>query len=181
MNRNEGLAYSCLAGIGLALCALAAFSMWFALPREPVYILGHVGDFPPGEPQLRGLRPDLAVYVVNLDGRLLAWDAKPPLPQPCARIRWVEYSNRFEDPCSGAKWCADGSWADPRFTYARSLDLYPLEITDGGDVLLHAFRKIEGIPMPEELRREWQGVYDRLPPDEIYYCQRPLRSPLPSE
>jgi|DewCreStandDraft_5_1066085.scaffolds.fasta_scaffold00322_28 hypothetical protein len=181
MNRQEALACSCLAGMILALCALVAVSLWFALPREEVFSLGRVTDFPPGAPQYRVLRSDLAVYVVNLNGQLLAWDAQATAQYPYScRIKWVALNNRFEDPCSGAKWCADGALADLRFAgYARSLDLYPLEITVEGEVLLHPFRKVPGTPLPEEVRREWQGVPDRFPLPEVYECKRPLRSPWP--
>lgn len=183
MGRKEGMACSCLASIGLAVCVLAAFSLWFALPREEVFLLGRVADFPPGAPHYRALQPTLAVYVVNLDGQLLAWDAQATAQYPYScRIKWVALNNRFEDPCSGAKWCADGALADLRFAAsATSLNLYPLEITGEGEVWLHPFRKVEGTPLPEEVSREWRGVHDRFPPPEIYECKRPLRSPLRSE
>lgn len=166
---KEGLGCLWLATLAVAACAVCAVSVWFALPREPVIYLGQLEDFPPNQPVHRVLDADLAVYVVNLEGQLIAWDTQPALPRVCSRIKWITASNRFEDPCSGAKWCLDGTIADTRFVDVRSLDRYALEVTGDGAVYLHRFEKIAGSPLQEEAGLIANS--SRFPPQGIYNCR----------
>jgi hypothetical protein len=166
---RESIGYLWLGTIGLTICLGFGLLVWFAQPQEPVILLGRLNDFQPNQPTYQALSTELAVYVVNLDGQLLAWDAWPALPKRCSQMAWVPFNHRFEDPCSGAKWCLDGTIADPRFDQVRSLDHYKVEITNAGEVWLYPAQKIEGTPWPDEARFDVRP--NQLPPDEIYYCQ----------
>jgi hypothetical protein len=141
---RESLGCLWLATIGLTVCLGFGLFVWFVQPQEPVILLGQLNDFQPNQPVYQALSTDLAVYVVNLDGQLLAWDAWPALPKRCSRIEWVPFNHRFEDPCSAGKWCLDDTIADPRLDQVRSLDRYEVKITNAGEVWLYPVQKIEG-------------------------------------
>lgn len=165
---REWLSCNFLAALAVAAGLLCAGAFWFALPREAAIRLGHISDFAPGPPHYRALRSDLAVFLVNRNGQLIAWDARPRVAGMC-RIRWVGINNRFEDPCTGAKWCIDGSIADDRFGARQTLGQYTLEIEEGGEVFLHPSQKISGRPVSNAGGRARPG--DTLPPAEMYDCQ----------
>ncbi len=171
--KQETLIYFWFATLGVLTLLLVALSWRFVMPATPRLYVGVIAEFPPGQPQLRNLTSDLAVYVVNRNEALWAWDATPAMPQPCARYQWVAANNRFEDPCSGGKWCIDGSIAEVRLLDAHTLTRYELDIDINGEVYLLPWRKIVGAPLAAEWRRS--HAVDWLPPDTIYYCQQVLK------
>lgn len=142
---------TCLWGLGLlaALAAAAAVALFFALPREPVYRLGRLEAFLGGPPRYLALEPDLSVYVVDLGGRLVVWDAKAPVQGPRCIVRWVPFHHRFEDPCTGGKWCLDGRIADPTLPGIRELDALEVRVTENGEVRLYPWRRTPGPPLEE--------------------------------
>jgi hypothetical protein len=77
---------------------------------------------------------------------------EPDRPQPATLatgtrclIRWVPINNRFEDPCSGNKWCLDGTIADNRNGAERMLDRYRVDMD--GTVWLRPEQLATGMPM----------------------------------
>ncbi|MBE2239583.1 MAG: hypothetical protein IAE81_17470 [Caldilineaceae bacterium] len=166
---NEWLVYGLLAALLILLALLGMLLVRFLWPAPARYDLGTVAALRARAPQRRDLADGLVVYLVDLDGELVAWDALPPLPNGCGPLRWVASNNRFEEPCVGGKWCADGSIADVRFPDARTLTRYALAIEDG-HVYLNPQRREEGEPLAAAWRRSWPP--DWMPPDELYYCRQ---------
>ena len=149
MKTRELAGWMWIAALCGTMTAIGAAVFWAAIPRERVIPLGYKSDFPIGQPVYRALDPDIVIYLVNLDGQLIAWDGHPPLAQPCSLIKWVPTTNRFEDPCSGDKWCLDGTIADSRYAVARTLDRYLLEVDHNNRVWLHTSQKIRGTSGPD--------------------------------
>lgn len=141
----------------MLIVLLAAVSFRFLLPhREPVRVAS-LGDLAEGKPLFRPIDRDLAVYLVRLGDKIQAWDAIVPISG--CRIRWVAFNNRFEDPCSGAKWCIDGTFADLRHEEATTLRRYEVAVTDGGEIFIDPLSRIDGEPFPEELRVPYQRPF----------------------
>lgn len=143
----------CLTGIFvlivlLGACVLIVAAIWFALPREEPVEIGQMDDISGNEPLFVPVNSNLAIYLVRDGDGLIAWSALSP--RTGCRIRWVPLNNRFEDPCCGGKWCADGSVADLRYRGQETLARYQLEVSPSGRILLFPWSKIEGPPLPDD-------------------------------
>ncbi len=153
--------------VALWLVLLAATVRFMWPPVAPLYV-GNVADFVEGVPQIVLLENDLAVYVVKLEGKMLIWDGRAPIWEGC-RFVWEAPNNRFVDPCSGAKWCADGTLADVRYEQARTLDRHSTQVDEAGEIFVLPEQQVEGerpiIKMNVPNSPTW------MPPDEIYYCE----------
>lgn len=132
----------------LAACVISAAAVWFALPREQPVSLGSIDDLNRYEPNYAPVSSDLAVFLIHTEEDIVAWSAISP--RSGCRVQWVESNNRFEDPCCGGKWCADGQVADRRYRGMPSLARYEIEITRSGEILLYPWRMTEGQPLPEQ-------------------------------
>ncbi len=154
-------------GLLLAL-AFALMVTRFVLPRNSPVRVAALADLTPGRPIPFALDDETNLWLVRLGDAVHAWAAMPPAPVGCAPLLWVGENNRFEDPCSGAKWCADGSLADIRFHDAPTLTGYATKVRAGA-VYVWPLRPQPGalatppLPVP--------GAVDWLPPDEVYYCE----------
>ena len=147
--------------LSVALAAavlICAALVWAAVPRQPRLALGPLRDLPTHQPEYRPLADNVAVYAVNLDGTPVAWDARAPVTGNRCRYRWVPTNNRFEDPCSGNKWCLDGTVADDRYGPVRTLDRYEVEVDRDGQVWLRPGRQATGTPATP-------------PQGKPYYCE----------
>jgi hypothetical protein len=150
MKKRELAGWIGLAALGVFLIALCAVVGWSLMPRERRLPLGSQVEFPVDEPQARALDPGIYVFIVNLRGELIAWDANAPVTKGIRCLyKWVPTNHDFEDPCSGNKWCLDGTVADVRYGPVRTLDHYRLEVDSNGNVSLYPDRKILGTPAPE--------------------------------
>lgn len=132
----------------LAACVIIAAVVWFALPREQPVSLGVVDDLDRYEPNFVPVSADLAVYLIHAEEEIVAWSAISP--RSGCRIKWVGFNDRFEDPCCGGKWCADGQVADLRYMGMLSLARYEIEVTGAGEILLYPWRVTEGQPLSEQ-------------------------------
>lgn len=167
--QRETLTYIWFVSLAILLLLSAVMTWRYTIPTAPRIHVGNRAEFTTGAPRLHHLSATLAVYIVNLDGQFYAWDTEAAVPQPCAQIHWHAGFNRFEDSCSGAKWCADGTIADGRIPQTRTLTRYPLEISAAGDLYLLPWRKQQGDPSPA-LWHEPHAI-DWMPPTELYTCQ----------
>jgi hypothetical protein len=150
MKRRELAGWIGLATLGVALLALCAVVGWSLLPRERLLPLGLESSFPLDQPQPRALERGIRVFVVNLNGQLIAWDAQAPVSRGTRCFyKWVPTNHRFEDPCSGSKWCLDGTVADDRYGPVRTLDQFRLTVDRAGNVWLDPDKKLLGTPAVE--------------------------------
>ncbi len=154
-----------LVGLLLAIAVLTARFVW---PPASLLYVGNVQDFAPGQPQRVNLAGGVQVYVVKLEDDLLVWDSMAPVSNG-VRFVWVADNNRFEDPSSGAKWCADGTLADIRYTNAPTLTRYPVHIDEQGTIFISAENQIEGVQPTIDIDVPNSPTW--MPPDDIYYCK----------
>ena len=140
-----------LLGASMLIAALVALlvSGWFALPRNEPVRVASAEDVPSSRPLRVPVETDLVVYLHRTDSEIIVWDARAPIGSGC-RIAWVMINDRFEDPCSGAKWCIDGSIADRRFENARSLTRVRSEVSPSGDILIYPLSRTPGTHLPPD-------------------------------
>ncbi len=131
------------------IVSVAAVSYWYLRPHEEPVPVANVTDLEASDPLFRAINANLAVYIVQFDGELRAWDAVSPVST--CRFGWVAINRRFEDPCSGAKWCIDGSIADRRFKDATSLQSYEIDVHSNGQILVYPLKIIAGEPLSPDL------------------------------
>jgi hypothetical protein len=167
LNRRELAGWIGLATLAIAVMAACAVVGWSLLPRERRLALGAQSLFPVDRPETRAVDPGIHVFVVNLRGQLFAWDMNAPVEKGTRCFyKWVPTNHRFEDPCSGDKWCLDGTVADDRNGPARTLDSYRLTVDANGIVWLYPDQLILGTPAPA-------NTPGPPPPDVqggFYYC-----------
>jgi hypothetical protein len=161
VKRRELAAWVGLAALGVFLMALCAVVGWSMLPREQLLPLGPQTNFPIDEPEYRAVDTQIHIFVINLHGELIAWDASAAVDQPCSLIKWVPTNNRFEDPCTAGKWCLDGavadSWISPG-SAIRTLDRFRLEVDRDGNVWLNPDQKIQGQPVPTAVSHDLETI-----------------------
>ena len=149
------------------IAGIVAITYWYVRPHARAVSVANVLDLEAGSPILRDVGGDLVVYLVRINGEIRAWDAASPLSR--CRLIWVGFNQRFEDPCSGAKWCIDGSIADRRFRDATTLVGYETNLSSDGQVLVNSLKAIAGQPLSPD---EW--VADRRAVQEATVnCGRP--------
>jgi hypothetical protein len=127
------------------IMSVAAVSYWYLRPHEEPVPVANIADLEPGDPILRGVDSDLTVYLVQIDSEIRAWDSSSPVSR-CTFV-WVAFNRRFEDPCSGAKWCIDGTIADRRHKDATTLRSYETELNSVGEILVYPLKGIAGEPL----------------------------------
>lgn len=140
----------------------------FVLPRNDAVRVAALEELTPGQPAPFTLDSKMNLWLVRLDDTVHAWAALLPAPVGCAPLLWVAENNRFEDPCSGAKWCADSSLADLRFNDAPTLTGCATKVRAGA-VYIWPLR-----PQPSALVTPPISVPDAadwIPLEEIYHCK----------
>lgn len=166
---REWLLWVWLVGLLLMLIGTAVLFARTFVPPPTALALGQQTDFPPGTPVLVQPRRDLRVFVAHLGDEIFVWDRLPTGSTACAPLVWVAHEHRFVDPCSGGKWCADGTVADPRITGIRTLTGYRADVDPAGLISISLSKRIDGQPAPSGL---WAATSPaEMPPDELYYCQ----------
>ena len=134
--RREFLYYIWGASIVLLLGQATVGLVWFIFPRFREGEFGGVFPFNPADMPTQGTAP-LSVpsgrfHVSNTDEGLLA------LYGVCTHLgclpRWATTTTRFECPCHGSKFAADGGYIEG--PAPRGLDRFPVvvEYTDGTSV-----------------------------------------------
>ncbi|MEK9138959.1 MAG: hypothetical protein AAB393_17710 [Bacteroidota bacterium] len=125
--------------------AVIGASYWYAQPRSRPISVANIEDVAVSIPVLRAVNRDVDVYLVRFDNEFRAWDAFSPTSG--CRFIWVAFNRRFEDPCSGAKWCIDGTIADLRFKGATTLRGYETELPSDGQIRVYPLKSIAGVPL----------------------------------
>ena len=129
VSRREFLYYIWGASIALLLAETGGALIWFMLPRFREGEFGGVFSLDPATlpaadtaPQLRS---DAKLWLSNSDKGLLA------LSDVCVHLgclfKWVDVNFRFECPCHGSKYKADGTYIEG--PAGRSLDRYVVTVT----------------------------------------------------
>lgn len=149
------------------IVAIAAVTFIFLRPDPSPLAIAPIESIKDGAPELFVLDPPIEVYLLTLAGEVQAFSARSPTSG--CRLVWVGINNRFEDPCSGAKWCIDGSVADRRFRNATALNRFKTELAPNGQILIYPLASIEGEPLSPE-----QWVSDSMDLEEaIVECPLP--------
>lgn len=123
----------------LAVAAVVAILLSFALPQENRVVLGRVEDFPVRAEPYAFAAGDTHGFVTHAANGWAAYDSRTPHLTGC-RVEWVDQNGRLEDPCSGSRFDALG-----RYTFGpalRRLDRYALEVTRDGRVLVDVGREL---------------------------------------
>ncbi len=149
LSRREFLYILWAAAFIALIVSVAAVSYWYLRPHEEPVPVANVTDLEASDPLFRAIDADLAVYIVQFDGELRALDAVSPVSN--CRFSWVPINRRFEDPCSGAKWCIDGTIADRRFKDATSLQSYEIDVHSNGQILVYPLKVTGGEPLSPDL------------------------------
>lgn len=153
LNRQEATFYFLFAALLLCGVVLAAVLFWAvaATSSPPLTRLGTVDDFPPRSKPYYVALEEGRVWVVNLNGRLLALNADYSSDSDrfsCKEmVVWVPTNSRFEGPCSGDKFALDGRWIKTYSTEPHGLQQFPVAVRDGA-VWVDFSRPIEGDTIP---------------------------------
>jgi cytochrome b6-f complex iron-sulfur subunit len=144
--RREFLYYIWGASIALMLGQVGAGLLWFIFPRFKEGEFGGVFPYDPATLPAVGDPPQFIAsgrfHVSNTPNGLLA------LYGVCTHLgclpKWVTTNTRFECPCHGSKFQADGSWIEG--PAPRALDRFVARVvyTDGTEVVTDA----SGGPVP---------------------------------
>lgn len=127
----------------LTLLLLAVVSFWVLArmfqPRGDWHQVAAITELDPTRPSVFSLTAAdgtrIWVWLAYSNGTWRAYDGLTPtvFPQNC-QYGWQFVTNRFEDPCSGAKFEIDGTYIKHDFAYPRILatDLiqYGVELRD---------------------------------------------------
>jgi len=152
MTRREFLYYIWGASMALLLAETGGATIWFALPRFKAGEFGgaftlDVGQLPSVDSGPKDF-PDGRFWLVNL-GPKSAADSRQPKDYPagqgvaaiykvCVHLgclyKWVPTNDRFECPCHGSKYLANGVRVDGPAT--RNLDVFVIEALDANGKVL---------------------------------------------
>lgn len=99
-------------GLFSALAGLAFLLAWgllgFSTPRPAQVAAGHVQDFPvDGQPHLISKKSH-PFYIVNIDGELIALEARSEDHIVRCIVHWQAGFNAFVDPCLGTHFSLRG-------------------------------------------------------------------------
>jgi nitrite reductase/ring-hydroxylating ferredoxin subunit len=127
-SRREFLNYAFGASIALMLAGSCGGLVWFTQQIPKKNVLGGVFTLDlaavPTTPTVPAVFTPASAWLVNLDGRLVAFDAHCPFDRQL--VKWAHVNQRFECPACGSKFQLDGSWIE--FAAPRDLDRYVLEV-----------------------------------------------------
>ena len=136
MTRREFLYYIWGASMALTMAGSTGIILWFAYPRFREGEFG--GEFAisastlPAEGTPPEDHPEGRYWLVRTSGGLLA------IYKVCTHLgclyKWTPSNTRFECPCHGSKYEADGTWIEG--PAPRSLDRFVLRVYDANGELL---------------------------------------------
>jgi cytochrome b6-f complex iron-sulfur subunit len=134
ISRREFLYYIWGASMALLMAESAGAIIWFSLPRFRAGEYGGIFTLDPstlpavGSPPVG--RPDGKFWLSNTKNGLLA------LSMICTHLgclfKWVDANNRFECPCHGSKFQADGTKIKGQGPAPRNLDRFVITVTKPG-------------------------------------------------
>lgn len=143
-NRREATLWMFIAVSLLALIGLLTMLGIFSYPRPQVVTIGKLSDFPAGAEPKWFYAGGTQLYVVNVNGELIVFDAHDTHSRGCI-IKWIPSNNLFEDPCAGSKYEIDGT-ALLDSPAPRGLDRYTTIIDAGGNIMVILGPTIRGTP-----------------------------------
>lgn len=134
ISRREFLYYIWGASMALLMAESAGAILWFALPRFRAGEFGGVFTIDPATLPQKGtppvVKPDARFWLSNTNAGLLA------LSVVCTHLgclfKWVPANNRFECPCHGSKFLADGTKIKGLGPAPRNLDRFVITVTTPG-------------------------------------------------
>lgn len=134
VSRREFLYYIWGASLALMLTETAGALIWFALPRFRAGEYGGVFNLDPASLPTKGSSPvgfsAGKFWISNTNNGLLA------LSMICTHLgclfKWVEVDNRFECPCHGSQFQADGTKIVGHGPAPRNLDRFVITVTTSG-------------------------------------------------
>jgi len=133
LKRQEFAYYVFFAALSLFLVAVVVGGIWFAIPRPQQVRIGKLTDFPPrSSPYV--VTSKVFVYVVNTGTEVLVINPRYTTDNGTwnCKVLWVPTNNRYEDPCSGAKFGLDGAWLptayQPPIIEPRGLARYAIQL-----------------------------------------------------
>lgn len=141
VNRRELLYYLLFATVGVWLVVLVGLALWYMwLPAvSSRVLLGRVDDFPVSlTPYRQNVQVDertIPLWVVHTPEQLTVFSALLPTPadwrfSTCI-FAWNQDTQRFEDPCTGAKFALTGEILDDLgVKNLRALDFYPVDLVN---------------------------------------------------
>ncbi|SRR5581483_8604833 len=134
VSRREFLYYIWGASMALLLAESTGTIIWFSLPRFRAGEFGGVFTIDPATLPQKGtvpvVKPDARFWLSNTNEGLLA------LSVVCTHLgclyKWVQANNRFECPCHGSKFLADGMKIKGLGPAPRNLDRFVITVTTPG-------------------------------------------------
>lgn len=134
ISRREFLYYIWGASMALLMAESGGAIIWFALPRFRAGEFGGIFSLDPTTLPTKGSAPVLnpagKFWLSNTNDGLLA------LSQVCTHLgclfKWVDTNNRFECPCHGSKFEANGKKIPGQGPAQRDLDRYVITVTTPG-------------------------------------------------
>lgn len=137
VNRRELLYYLLFATVVLSVIFLGGLALWYLRPVTPSsrVLLGRVEDFPVSStPYKQIVEADgriIPLWVVHTPEQLTVFSGLVPTPAEwrfsTCPYAWNQDTQRFEDPCTGAKFALTGEILDDLgVKNLRALDFYPV-------------------------------------------------------
>jgi cytochrome b6-f complex iron-sulfur subunit len=148
ISRREFLNYVWAGSMAIFLAASGGAMLAFAMPRfnegefGGMYTVGTVAEKLPAPDSPPVNYPDLKFWLVNVGPKEAAKgggiEGVVALYKVCVHLgclyAWVDSTVRFECPCHGSKYQADGTYIEG--PAPRDLDRFPVVITDGKGTLI---------------------------------------------
>ncbi|MCC7358275.1 MAG: hypothetical protein IT317_02290 [Anaerolineales bacterium] len=118
----------------LLACGVFAAWLFLTMQRPTAVYVGRLSDFPPSaDPYFVDVDNDM-LFVVNTGSQLLVLEPRFHTSDDIFNcdVKWVPTNERFEDPCSGAKFTPTGEWIEVSYLIKtidqRGLSRYPVEV-----------------------------------------------------
>ncbi len=133
----------------ISLTIIVGAMIW---PRPELITLGAVQDFSETPRQFSFNTRDgagITIWVVQTRRGWRAFDGQVRFGAMKCFFGWQPVTDRFEDPCSGAKFARTGEYLDILAPYpywlARNLDEYRIFV-ENGKLIVNVSHRIEGAP-----------------------------------
>lgn len=150
LSRREFLYYIWGGSMALSMAGSVGAVLWFAYPRFKEGEFGGLVPLaldkipPPGSNPVE--RADVKLWLVNTDQGFLG------IYKVCTHLgclyKWVDVNNRFECPCHGSKFQADGTYIEG--PAPRNLDRFVVIAVDAdGNELARTDENGDPLPIPD--------------------------------
>jgi cytochrome b6-f complex iron-sulfur subunit len=157
-SRREFMYYIWGASMALLLGEATAGLLWFVFPRfkegEFGGSLSLTGDIVPEAGSAPSWFPEGRFHISNTENGLLA------LYGVCTHLgclpKWAPSNNRFECPCHGSKYQADGTWIEG--PAPRGLDRFTVIVTYGDGTTAATDSATGGAPLRLDANKEINSI-----------------------